>query len=63
MWARLFDLLLNPSLARSDAKLPICEELQAARKEMEQWLEKNCNRSSNSLKGLLKKVELFALQD
>ncbi|KAI6011772.1 Mad3/BUB1 homology region 1-domain-containing protein [Pisolithus marmoratus] len=57
---RLFDLLLNPCRVRPDGELPICEELAVVRKEMETWLQSNCNRSSNTLKGLLKKIELSA---
>jgi checkpoint serine/threonine-protein kinase len=34
--------------------------LGTLRQEMETWLENNCNRSSNTLKGLLKKVEVAA---
>ncbi|KIJ14323.1 hypothetical protein PAXINDRAFT_163480 [Paxillus involutus ATCC 200175] len=55
---RLFDMLLNPCRVRVDKSLPICEELGTIRVEMEAWLQSNCNRSSNTLKGLLKKVEL-----
>ena len=55
---RLFDMLLNPCRVREDRSLPICEELGSIRVEMERWLQSNCNRSSNTLKGLLKKVEL-----
>ncbi|KAF9238479.1 Mad3/BUB1 homology region 1-domain-containing protein [Melanogaster broomeanus] len=55
---RLFDVLLNPCRMRADKSLPICPELAGIRVEMEAWLQSNCNRSSNTLKGLLKKVEL-----
>lgn len=58
IWNRLFDALLNPCLVRPKGELPICETLTGLRKEMEQWLQTNCNRTSNTLKGLLKKVEL-----
>jgi checkpoint serine/threonine-protein kinase len=57
---RLFDTLLNPCRVREDRSLPICDELRSVRVEMERWLQSNCNRSSNTLKGLLKKVELSA---
>ncbi|KAI6025228.1 Mad3/BUB1 homology region 1-domain-containing protein [Pisolithus microcarpus] len=57
---RLFDLLLNPCRVRLNGELRICEELAVVRKEMEAWLQSNCNRSSNTLKGLLKKIELSA---
>ncbi|KAL7279190.1 hypothetical protein PYCCODRAFT_1464469 [Trametes coccinea BRFM310] len=61
LWTRLFDLLLNPTLARADGALPVSDELAALRGEMEAWLQANCNRASNSLKGLLKKVGLAVL--
>lgn len=61
LWTRLFDLLLNPTLAREDGQLPLCDEMAALRGEMEAWLQANCNRASNSLKGLLKKVGLSIL--
>lgn len=57
LWNRIFDVLLNPCLVKPDGTLPICDELALVRKEMEMWLQANCNRSSNTLKGLLKKVE------
>ncbi|KAI0322617.1 hypothetical protein OF83DRAFT_1080189 [Amylostereum chailletii] len=62
LWTRLFDILLNPCLVRSDGQLPVSEELGVVRKEMEAWLVANCNRSSNTLKGLLKKVELAVMR-
>ncbi|KAF9223415.1 hypothetical protein BS17DRAFT_781831 [Gyrodon lividus] len=55
---RLFEMLLNPCGVRADRSLPISKELGSIRVEMEAWLQSNCNRSSNTLKGLLKKVEL-----
>ncbi|EJD06579.1 uncharacterized protein FOMMEDRAFT_144565 [Fomitiporia mediterranea MF3/22] len=61
IWTRLFDLLLNPTLARPDRSLPLVPELTETREEMETWLSSNCNRSSNTLKGLLKKVERSVL--
>lgn len=61
LWARLFNLLLNPTTIRPDRTLPLCDEMGAIRVEMETWLEANCNRASNSLKGLLKKVGLSLL--
>lgn len=57
IWTRLFDTLLNPNLVKPDKSLPVVSELASIRVEMEAWLSSNCNRSSNTLKGLLKKVE------
>ncbi|OCH94366.1 hypothetical protein OBBRIDRAFT_817210 [Obba rivulosa] len=61
LWTRLFDVLLNPTLVRSDGQLPVNDELAALREEMEGWLQANCNRASNTLKGLLKKIGLYIL--
>jgi len=62
LWSRLFDVLLNPCLVRPDGALPLSDTLALLRAEMEEWLQANCNRSSNTLKGLLKKVELFVIR-
>lgn len=62
MWGSLFDVLLNPCQVRRDGHLPVSEELGALRKQMEVWLQGNCNRTSNTLKGLLKKVEMSCLR-
>jgi checkpoint serine/threonine-protein kinase len=58
IWDKLFDALLNPSFAREDGSLPLCDEMSEMRKEMEAWLQANCNRTTGTLKGLLKKVEM-----
>ena len=58
IWSNLFDVLLNPTFVRPSGDLPLCNELAATRKEMESWLQSNCNRSSGTLKGLLKKIEV-----
>jgi checkpoint serine/threonine-protein kinase len=63
LWTRLFDVLLNPCLVRPDGELPLPDTLALLRVEMEEWLQANCNRSSNTLKGLLKKVELFVIRN
>ncbi|KAK7050963.1 protein kinase [Paramarasmius palmivorus] len=62
LWKRLFDVLLNPQLARPDGSLPVSSELGSIREDMEEWLQGNCNRTSGTLKGLLKKVEMSCLQ-
>ncbi|KAL5504129.1 BUB1_2 [Sanghuangporus vaninii] len=61
LWSRLFDLLLNPTLVRPDRSLPLVPELVLFREEMETWLSSNCSRSTNTLKGLLKKIERSVL--
>ena len=62
LWTRLFDVLLNPCLVRPDGALPVSDTLAQLRAEMETWLQGNCNRSSNTLKGLLKKIELSVIR-
>jgi len=75
LWTRLFDTLLNPRLASAHGTLPITEELGAVRREMEEWLAANSFRAGKvcvapvygvadqqNLKGLLKKVEIWALR-
>ncbi|KAI9512103.1 hypothetical protein F5148DRAFT_1373397 [Russula earlei] len=62
LWTRLFDVLLNPCLVRPDGALPVSDTLAELRVEMETWLRANCNRSSNTLKGLLKKIELSVIR-
>ncbi|KAH9972845.1 hypothetical protein BGW80DRAFT_1312878 [Lactifluus volemus] len=62
LWTRLFDVLLNPCFVRPDGALPVSDTLALLRAEMEAWLQANCNRSSNTLKGLLKKVELSVIR-
>ncbi|KZV72648.1 hypothetical protein PENSPDRAFT_750786 [Peniophora sp. CONT] len=61
LWTRLFDMLLNPTAVREDGELPIVDELAEVRGEFERWLVANCMRSTNTLKGLLKKIELSVL--
>jgi checkpoint serine/threonine-protein kinase len=62
LWTRLFDVLLNPCLVNPDGALPVSDTLAQLRAEIEAWLQANCNRSSNTLKGLLKKIELSVIR-
>jgi checkpoint serine/threonine-protein kinase len=62
LWTRLFDVLLNPCLVNPDGALPVSDTLAQLRVEMETWLQANCSRSSNTLKGLLKKIELSVIR-
>ena len=62
LWTQLFDVLLNPCFVRTDGALPVTDTLASLRAEMETWLQANCNRSSNTLKGLLKKIELSVIR-
>ena len=58
LWVRLFDLLLNPTLAREDGSLPLCPELCALREEMEELLvaKDRSHGSALPLKALLGKI-------
>ncbi|KAG8933587.1 hypothetical protein FRC01_008128 [Tulasnella sp. 417] len=58
LWNRVFDILLNPRLVRSDQKLPISNELAVLREEMEQWLVVNSVKGKGgvTLKAMLKKI-------
>ncbi|CAG8626740.1 2473_t:CDS:1, partial [Scutellospora calospora] len=58
LWGRLFDMLLNPSLVRSDGRLPITLELNNIRKEFEQYLIVNCEKIGKELKAQLKRLEV-----
>lgn len=59
LWTRLFTLLLNP---RDAGAWPLHDELATLRAEMETWLGANSFRAGKNLKGLLKKMEIWALQ-
>ena len=58
LWERLLDLLLNPKLIREDGSLPLCMELGALRKEMEEVLvaRDRSHGSALPLKALLGKI-------
>ncbi|KAF5391542.1 hypothetical protein D9757_002349 [Collybiopsis confluens] len=62
LWNSLFDLLLNPMSVKPDGHMPLTEELRSIRADMENWIQANCNRTSGTLKGLLKKVEMSCLR-
>ncbi|KAJ7274424.1 hypothetical protein B0H12DRAFT_1088678 [Mycena haematopus] len=61
IWDRLFGILLNPCSVREDGSLPLSDELREVRAQMEGWLKAHCNRTSNTLKGLLKKVQMLCI--
>lgn len=61
LWTPFFDLLLNPTIVQPDASKPLTEEIMRVRREMEAWLEENANKGGKSLKGMLKKLEIWAL--
>lgn len=62
LWNRFFDILLNPtSFTDGDPAKPITHLLKESRHDMERWLEVNSDKNGKSLKGLLKKLEIWAL--
>lgn len=62
LWTRFFDLLLNPTFhAENDASKAITPLLKETRHNMENWLEQNADKHGKSLKGLLIKLEIWAL--
>jgi len=62
LWTRFFDILLNPtSFANGDPAKPITLLLKDSRHDMERWLESNSDKNGKNLKGLLKKLEIWAL--
>ena len=63
LWNRIFDILLNPCQVRPDGSLPITDELVPLRRELETWLQANCNEGGKSLKGMLKKIEIVVAQN
>ncbi|KAG9028394.1 hypothetical protein FRB95_006525 [Tulasnella sp. JGI-2019a] len=59
LWTRVFDVLLNPKLARADGELPIVDELAMLREEMENWLVQNSTKGKRSLKQMLKAMQMW----
>lgn len=59
LWTRFFDLLLNPTHAPMWPVTPLLAEL---RHDMEVWLAAHSFHAGKNLKGLLKKVEIWALR-
>lgn len=59
LWTRFFHLMLNP---RHHGELPVTDALASLRAEMEAWLAANSFRAGKNLKGLLKKMEIWALR-
>ncbi|WVN86382.1 uncharacterized protein L203_101546 [Cryptococcus depauperatus CBS 7841] len=55
LWTNLFEMLLNPG-----TEFPITSQLREIRRELERWLQENCQKGGKSLKSLLRKIELAA---
>ncbi|BGP43834.1 protein kinase [Rhodotorula kratochvilovae] len=61
LWTRLFDMLLNPRSVRTDASLPITDEVAGVRREMEEFLAANGEKAGKNLRGLIKKLEIYSM--
>jgi checkpoint serine/threonine-protein kinase len=59
LWNTLFDLLLNPA---AHSAVPITAQLAGVRARIETFLEENCQKNGKSLKQLLKRIELRAME-
>lgn len=64
LWTRVFDTLLNPyaEYAEGEERGPILGKLRELREALEEWLEANCQKNGKSLKQLLKRIELRAME-
>ncbi|GJN94151.1 hypothetical protein Rhopal_007225-T1 [Rhodotorula paludigena] len=61
LWTRLFDMLLNPHAVHADGSLPITDKLGSVRREMEEFLCANGEKAGKSLRGLIKKLEIYSM--
>lgn len=59
IWNRLFDVLLNPTLARHDGTLPLVDELGAIEDDMANFLTTNCERGGKSLRKMLNQMHQY----
>ncbi|KEY71641.1 hypothetical protein S7711_08107 [Stachybotrys chartarum IBT 7711] len=62
LWAECFEVLLNPGSfleGEDGANMPVLKSMRRVRGQMEDWLEKNCERGVG-LKSLVGKVEAMA---
>ena len=57
LWTRLFDTLLNPAMQAEQG----ADRLAVRREELEAWLEANAEKAGKSLKGLVRKMEMWAM--
>ncbi|TKY87583.1 hypothetical protein EX895_003597 [Sporisorium graminicola] len=64
LWTSLFDVCLNPP--KNDAGMAdrdqVLAQLETCLEEMQAWLEANSNKGGKNLKGLLRKLEIWAMK-
>ena len=59
IWNRVFNILLNPTLARHDGTLPLVDELGVIEDDMADFLASNCERKGKSLKKMLNQMHQY----
>lgn len=69
LWNELFDICLNPKVRNADGdveetldKDAVLARLDACLDRMQTWLEGNSNKGGKNLKGLLRKLEIWAMK-
>ncbi|KAJ1020216.1 hypothetical protein NDA18_005817 [Ustilago nuda] len=69
LWNELFDICLNPKVRNADGEIEealdkdaVLAKLDACLERMQTWLEGNSNKGGKNLKGLLRKLEIWAMK-
>ena len=68
LWNELFDVCLNPKLRNEQGEPEpldteaVLAKLEACLEKMQAWLETNSNKGGKNLKGLLRKLEIWAMK-
>lgn len=69
LWNQLFDLCLNPKPSHAQGKaicdsdkIALLDKLETCLNNMQSWLETNSNKGGKNLKGLLRKLEIWAMK-
>lgn len=63
LWNTLFDICLNPSAQHEPLNTDhVLESLESCLDAMHHWLEANSNKGGRNLKGLLRKLEIWAMK-
>ncbi|KAJ1024077.1 hypothetical protein NDA16_002916 [Ustilago loliicola] len=69
LWNELFDICLNPKPRNAEGQVEealdkeaVLDKLDACLERMQTWLEGNSNKGGKNLKGLLRKLEIWAMK-